>query len=180
MLLSPTPVSKMFLQSLTWSDLDGFLIEFASILKYWFDRPLIFSRILPDLPARDYRIFTQISSPSKHLLAPKAMWCWTGSSSQCKSVECKGQHPLAFKLSYTTQNYLSLFTSSVSPSIKMTCKTCSCLWIHAHHWANLAQLKQIMVWLKSISSDAQYVTLQKYFSRPSLVIYFSPTPPIKL
>jgi hypothetical protein len=108
------------------------------------------------------------------------MWCWTGSSSQCKSVECKGQHPLAFKLSYTTQNYLSLFTSSVSPSIKMTCKTCSCLWIHAHDWANLPQLKQITVWLKSISSDAQYVTLQKYFSRPSLVIYFSPTPPIKL
>jgi hypothetical protein len=180
MLLSPTPVSKMFLQSLTWSNLDGFLIKFASILIYCCDKPLIFSRILPDLAARDYRIFTQISSPSKHLLAPKAMWCWTGSSSRCKSVECKGQHPLAFKLSYTTQNYLSRFTSSVSPSIKMTFKTCSCLWIHAHNWANLAQLKQITVRLKSISSDTQYVTLQKYFSHPSLVIYFSPTPPIKL
>ncbi len=29
-------------------------------------------------------------------------------------------------------------------------------------------------------SDAQYVTLQKYFSHPSLVIYFFPIPPIKL
>jgi hypothetical protein len=33
--------------------------------------------------------------------------------------------------------------------------------------------------LKSISSHAQYVTLQKYFSHPSLV-FFSPTPRIKL
>jgi len=33
---------------------------------------------------------------------------------------------------------------------------------------------------KSISSCAHYVTLQKYFSRPSLVIYFFATPPIKL
>jgi hypothetical protein len=29
---------------------------------------------------------------------------------------------------------------------------------------------------KSISSGAQYVTLQKYFSHSSLVIYFFPTP----
>jgi len=34
--------------------------------------------------------------------------------------------------------------------------------------------------IKSISIGAQYVTLQKYFSHPSLVIYFFPTPPIKL
>jgi len=33
---------------------------------------------------------------------------------------------------------------------------------------------------ESIPSSAQYVTLQKYFSHPSLVIYFSPTLPIKL
>jgi hypothetical protein len=33
---------------------------------------------------------------------------------------------------------------------------------------------------KSISSSAQYVTLQKCFSHPSLVIYFFATPPIKL
>jgi hypothetical protein len=32
----------------------------------------------------------------------------------------------------------------------------------------------------SISSSAQYVTLQKYFSYPSLVIYCLATPPIKL
>ncbi len=71
----PIKLSKTFLQSLTCSHLDGFLVEFASVLIHWFDKPLIFSRILPDLPARDYRISTQISSPSKHLLAPKAMWC---------------------------------------------------------------------------------------------------------
>jgi len=34
--------------------------------------------------------------------------------------------------------------------------------------------------VKTISSGAQYTTLQKYFSRPSLVIYFFATPPIKL
>jgi hypothetical protein len=33
---------------------------------------------------------------------------------------------------------------------------------------------------KSISSCAQYVTLQKYFSYPSLAMYFFQTPPIKL
>jgi hypothetical protein len=33
---------------------------------------------------------------------------------------------------------------------------------------------------KRISSIAQYVTLQKYFSYPSLVIYCFATPPIKL
>jgi hypothetical protein len=33
---------------------------------------------------------------------------------------------------------------------------------------------------KSISNGAQYVTLQKYFSHPSLVIYFLSTPTIKL
>jgi len=33
---------------------------------------------------------------------------------------------------------------------------------------------------KSISSSAQYVTLQKYFSHPRLVVYFFATPPIKL
>jgi hypothetical protein len=33
---------------------------------------------------------------------------------------------------------------------------------------------------KNISSCAQYVTLQKYFSYPSLAIYFFQTPPIKL
>jgi hypothetical protein len=33
---------------------------------------------------------------------------------------------------------------------------------------------------KNISSGAQYVTLQKYFSHPGLVIYFFATPPIKL
>jgi hypothetical protein len=33
---------------------------------------------------------------------------------------------------------------------------------------------------KSISSGAQYVTLRKYFSHPSLVMYFFATPPIKL
>jgi hypothetical protein len=32
----------------------------------------------------------------------------------------------------------------------------------------------------SISSSDHYVTLQKYFSHPSIVIYFFPTPPIKL
>jgi hypothetical protein len=31
-----------------------------------------------------------------------------------------------------------------------------------------------------MSSNAQYVTLQKYFSYPSLVIYLFPTPPIEL
>jgi hypothetical protein len=31
-----------------------------------------------------------------------------------------------------------------------------------------------------VSSHAQYVTLQKYFSNPSLVIYFFSTPHIKL
>jgi hypothetical protein len=39
---------------------------------------------------------------------------------------------------------------------------------------------QEMLTSKSISSCAQYVTLQKYFSYPSLVIYFFRTPPIKL
>jgi hypothetical protein len=29
------------------------------------------------------------------------------------------------------------------------------------------------------STGAQYMTLTKYFSHPSLVIYFFPTPPIK-
>jgi len=33
---------------------------------------------------------------------------------------------------------------------------------------------------KSISSGAQYVTLNKYFPRPILVIYFLATPRIKL
>jgi hypothetical protein len=33
---------------------------------------------------------------------------------------------------------------------------------------------------KSISSDAQYVTLQKYFSHPSLVMYAFAAPPIEL
>jgi hypothetical protein len=33
---------------------------------------------------------------------------------------------------------------------------------------------------KSICSGAQSVTLQQYFSHPGLVIYFFPTPPIKL
>jgi len=32
----------------------------------------------------------------------------------------------------------------------------------------------------SISSSTQYVTLRKYFSHPSLVLYFFATPPIKL
>jgi hypothetical protein len=32
----------------------------------------------------------------------------------------------------------------------------------------------------SMSSSAQYVALQKYFSHPSLVICFSATPPLKL
>jgi hypothetical protein len=33
---------------------------------------------------------------------------------------------------------------------------------------------------KSISSSAEYVTLSKYFSHPSLVMYYFATPPIKL
>jgi hypothetical protein len=33
---------------------------------------------------------------------------------------------------------------------------------------------------KSIPGGAQYVTLQKYFSHPSLVIYFFATPPLQL
>ncbi len=33
---------------------------------------------------------------------------------------------------------------------------------------------------KSISSDAQYVTLGKYFSHPSLVLYSLATPPLKV
>jgi hypothetical protein len=33
---------------------------------------------------------------------------------------------------------------------------------------------------KPISSSAQYVILQKYFSHPGLHTYFFPTPPIKL
>jgi hypothetical protein len=33
---------------------------------------------------------------------------------------------------------------------------------------------------KNISSGAQYATLLKYFSHPSLVIYSFATPPIKL
>jgi hypothetical protein len=33
---------------------------------------------------------------------------------------------------------------------------------------------------KNISSYAQYVTVQEYFSHPSSVFYFLPTPPIKL
>jgi hypothetical protein len=32
----------------------------------------------------------------------------------------------------------------------------------------------------NISSSAQYVTLQKYFSHPGLLTHFFPTPPIKL
>jgi hypothetical protein len=44
-------------------------------------------------------------------------------------------------------------------------------------------MMKVMVWYlvnKSISSSAQYLTLQKHFSHLSLVIYFFPTPPIKL
>jgi hypothetical protein len=37
-----------------------------------------------------------------------------------------------------------------------------------------------IVFLERISSGAQYVALQKYFSHPSLVIYFFATPPRKL
>jgi hypothetical protein len=33
---------------------------------------------------------------------------------------------------------------------------------------------------ESIPSSAQYMAMQKYFSHPCLVIYFFPTPPIKL
>jgi hypothetical protein len=33
---------------------------------------------------------------------------------------------------------------------------------------------------KSIPTGAEYVTLNKYFSDPSLVIYFIGTPPIRL
>jgi hypothetical protein len=39
---------------------------------------------------------------------------------------------------------------------------------------------QELLTCKNISSCAQYVTLQKYFSHPSLAIYFFQTPPIKL
>jgi len=37
-----------------------------------------------------------------------------------------------------------------------------------------------MITLKCISRGAQYVTQQKYFSHPSLVIYWLATPPGKL
>jgi hypothetical protein len=42
-----------------------------------------------------------------------------------------------------------------------------------------ANEKQRVRWLWSISSGAQYVTLQKYLSYLSLVIYSFPIPPIK-
>jgi len=38
----------------------------------------------------------------------------------------------------------------------------------------------VSITCKSIPSGAQYVTLQKYFSHPSLVIYFLATPPLRL
>jgi len=38
----------------------------------------------------------------------------------------------------------------------------------------------VRVGLLSISSGAQYVTVQTYFSHPSLVIHFFATPPINL
>ncbi len=38
----------------------------------------------------------------------------------------------------------------------------------------------VVVGNKNISSGGLYLTMQKYFSHPSLVIYFFPTPPIKL
>jgi hypothetical protein len=37
----------------------------------------------------------------------------------------------------------------------------------------------ILITYQNISNGAQYVTLQKYFSHPSLVMYFFATPPIK-
>ncbi len=42
---------------------------------------------------------------------------------------------------------------------------------------------QILWWVQlmySIPGSAQHMTLPNYFSHPSLVIYFSPTPPIKV
>jgi hypothetical protein len=53
-----------------------------------------------------------------------------------------------------------------------------------HHKCKLglnigANGKQRVRWFWSISSGAQYVTLQKYLSYLSLVIYSFPTPPIK-
>jgi hypothetical protein len=44
----------------------------------------------------------------------------------------------------------------------------------------ITNFRLLCLLLKSISSGAQYVTLQIYFSHQSLVIYFCPTPHIKL
>jgi hypothetical protein len=53
------------------------------------------------------------------------------------------------------------------------------LWIekdqHFSFWFSLLTSKLI-----AIPACAQYVTLQKYFSHPSLAIYFFATPPIRL
>jgi hypothetical protein len=48
------------------------------------------------------------------------------------------------------------------------------------HSNNLIGHAGLVSALKSIFSGTQYVNLQKYFSHPSLVIYFFATPPIKL
>ncbi len=53
----------------------------------------------------------------------------------------------------------------------------SITWHHLTTWAKKGEEGS---WTKSISSRAQHVTLQKYFSRQSLVICFFPTPPTKL
>jgi hypothetical protein len=45
---------------------------------------------------------------------------------------------------------------------------------------NIETLWNQLIHPQSISSGAQYVTLWKYFSHPSLVMYYFATPPIKL
>jgi hypothetical protein len=50
--------------------------------------------------------------------------------------------------------------------------------INGKFWS--LSLHMVFVFCKSISRGAQYVTLRKYFSHPSLVMYSLATPPIKL
>jgi hypothetical protein len=57
------------------------------------------------------------------------------------------------------------------------------MFLLQHAWACIKSRQQMVEALglyKSISSGAQYVTLPKYFSHPSLVMYSFATPPIKL
>jgi len=65
----------------------------------------------------------------------------------------------------------------VSVSCLLVCAHCTALHCTALHCTAL----RIMLVLQLLSCGAQYVTLQKYFLHPKfMVIFFSPTLPIKL